>query len=57
MVYTSSSVAFEYRQEIGAVLHALEAWQTSPDAAKADQADRDLVRQLISRLDAMEMAW
>lgn len=57
MTTTGDSVAFEYRQEIGAVLHALEDWQDSQAARKADQDDRETIRRLISLLDAMEMAW
>lgn len=57
MTYTSSGIDFDTRQEIGAVLHALEDWDSSPSARKADQDDRDVIRRMISRLDAMEMAW
>lgn len=57
MTTTGDSVTFEYRQEIGAVLHALEAWQDSPAARKADQDDREIIKRLVSLLDAMEMAW
>lgn len=54
---TRDGITFDSRQEIGAVIHALEAWQDSPAARKADLADKETIRQLIGRLDAMEMAW
>ncbi len=57
MTTTGDSVTFEYRQEIGAVLHALEDWQDSPAARKADQDDQETIKRLVSLLDAMEMAW
>lgn len=57
MTLDRDSITFESRQEIGAVIHALEAWQDSPAARKADSADKEVIRQLIGRLDAMEMAW
>lgn len=57
MTMTRDGITFDSRQEIGAVIHALEAWQDSPAARKADLADKETIRQLIGRLDAMEMAW
>lgn len=57
MTTTGDSVTFEYRQEIGAVLRALEDWQDSSAARKADQDDQETIKRFVSLLDAMEMAW
>lgn len=57
MTIDRDSITFESRQELGAVIHALEDWQDSQAARKASLADKETIRQLIGRLDAMEMAW
>lgn len=57
MTMTQDSIVFESRQEIGAVIHALAAWQDSPAARKASLDDKETIRQLIDHLDVMEMAW
>lgn len=49
---TNDSVIFESREEIGAIIHALEQWQD--DHPREDHKD---VRRLVGLLDAIEMCW